>query len=78
MLYGIIGRIYVKLKLYDKAIDTFKEGLKLNPDNADLHYELGVAYYDKGLIKEAREQTRQAVEINPEHQGAKRNLEKFF
>lgn len=45
----------------DKAIEALKQAIKLNPDLADAHFRLGVAY---GLL-EAEKDRNQEAEINP-------------
>ncbi|MCD9188784.1 MAG: tetratricopeptide repeat protein [Pyrinomonadaceae bacterium] len=45
----------------DKAIEALKQAIKLNPDLADAHFRLGIAY---GLL-EAEKNRNQEAEINP-------------
>jgi tetratricopeptide (TPR) repeat protein len=37
---------------YDRAIANYRRSLDLRPDNADAHYNLGMIYGAKGMIKE--------------------------
>ena len=39
-----LGRYYFQEKNYIKAIETYKEGLAINPQSAILLYEIGLAY----------------------------------
>jgi len=52
---------------YDEAIDSYNKAVKLKPDWADLHLNLGVAYYRKKDIPSAIGQFQEVLRINPEH-----------
>jgi len=51
-----------KLNLYIKFL---KERLFFEPSSETLHYNLGLAYTQKGLIEEAISEFKQALECNP-------------
>ena len=36
-----------------RQIESYKQAIKINPDYADAHYNLGVAYFNLGMNKEA-------------------------
>ena len=49
-----LGRLYFQEQNYRKAIETYKEGLIINPRSGILLYEIGLAYsklknYEKAL-----------------------------
>ena len=48
---------------------------RIDPSDAGAHNNLGVLYYQKGLIPEAIEQFTRALELDPRMQVAQRNLE---
>jgi tetratricopeptide (TPR) repeat protein len=48
-----LGGIYYSLKRYDDAIDTLKFAVIAKPDLANSHYNLALAYRDKGDINRA-------------------------
>jgi len=54
--YFKIGFCYGKLKFYAKAIEAFKQAVRINPDDAKAHYGLGVTYHligdDNSALKE--------------------------
>ncbi|MCJ8501657.1 tetratricopeptide repeat protein [Desulfatitalea alkaliphila] len=54
---------YQKLEQTDKAIDTYKEGLKIHRDRDDLQVALGNIYYAEERIGEAIEAYEAAVRI---------------
>lgn len=55
-VYIMLAIVYNKLSQYDKAIESAKKAIELNPKstNADAYFELGVAYKRLGQIEEAR------------------------
>jgi tetratricopeptide (TPR) repeat protein len=40
----IITSFYAHEKEYPKAVEAFKEAVKINPDSPDAHYNLGLLY----------------------------------
>ena len=42
--YFQIGFCYGELKSYTKAIEAYKQAIRINPDDADAHCNLGIAY----------------------------------
>jgi tetratricopeptide (TPR) repeat protein len=66
-----------KLGLYDKHIEAlkiFERAISINPDHAEAHYNLGVAYGNLGMHLEAIEAFKQAVHLNPDNERAYCNL----
>ena len=51
---------------YDKAIDTFKEAIALQPNNHRPHLWLGLAYSRKGEIDKARGEVERALQLLPQ------------
>ena len=58
-----------------KAEREFLEALRLEPDNADIHYQFGLYY--KAMRQRARAvaELRTAVRLNPRHRMARQELE---
>ena len=51
-----LGIIYSKKEMYDKAIDTFYQGIKSSNDNkiiAELYNNIGKSYYKKNMFKKS-------------------------
>lgn len=46
-VYLNIGEFYNKCGSYEKAVNTFKKGLEIDPDSAILHWGLAMAYQKK-------------------------------
>lgn len=74
--YDALGTLYLDQNNTARAEETFKQGLEIaNPNNANLHNGLGVTYMQTGRRDLAIEQFRIALNINPNHANARRNLE---
>jgi tetratricopeptide (TPR) repeat protein len=52
----------------------FIEALRLAPQDADLHYSLGLYYKSFGMHSRAQHEFRTAVRINPNHEDAKQHI----
>ena len=59
----------------DEAIRQFQEALRLKPDSAQAHYNLGVALAKKGQMDEAISQYQEAVRLKPDFAEARNNLD---
>jgi len=53
-LYNNWGSAAFRLGRIDEAIMLFKKALKLDPEHKESHYNLGIAYGAKGMMKKAR------------------------
>jgi protein O-mannosyl-transferase len=58
----------------DEAISHFEEFVRLKPDLANSHYNLGVALFRKGRIDEAIRQLQEAIRLDPGSADAHYNL----
>ncbi len=52
-----------KLGMVDNSVDLLRKAIKLQPDHAESHYNLGIAYGSKGMIKEAQEEMALAMKL---------------
>lgn len=50
---------------YEKAIESYKQAIKLNPDSSSACANLGAIYLDKGFNAEAFKWLKQAIQLNP-------------
>lgn len=74
-----LGWAYYRKGIYQSAISQFQEALRLNakngdPDDAVLHYHLGLAYQKAKQTGLARQQLEKAVQLNPRDQDARKAL----
>ncbi|MBI2559852.1 MAG: tetratricopeptide repeat protein, partial [Planctomycetes bacterium] len=68
-----LGYIYGKQGLYDMALDEFK----LAVDEAEAYNNLGYIYYMNGEDENAISTFKKALQINPNLEKARNNLEKL-
>jgi len=76
-----LGRSYFELRNWDRAIESAQRATTLDARNAEAFYWLGKAYSEKAdeerslsLGKKAGKAFKQAVELDPKHIRARRNL----
>jgi len=63
-----------KLKTYSKAIEAYKQTIRINPDDAIAYYNLGFAYDQLGFHEDAREAYIQAIRIDSDYAEAHYSL----
>jgi tetratricopeptide (TPR) repeat protein len=74
-----LGWAYYQKGIYQSAIDQFQEALRLSqkngaPDNAVVHYHLGLAYQKANQPSLARQQLKKAVDLKPDDVDARKAL----
>lgn len=69
-LIRFLGAFYVDAGEYQSAIGVLRQGLALEPDNTDFHYDLGVAYDKSGEPQKTIERMKRVIEIDPDHADA--------
>lgn len=63
--YDNLGKIYLKQRKPEQALDYFNEVLKYNNNSAEAHFKLAVALGMQNKYNEAIKHLRKALEINP-------------
>ncbi len=74
LLNKYIGNVYYNLGEYENAFRHFSVSFQGNQNDADVVNMLGVLYKMKGDMNNATAHFQRALQINPEHPGAKVNL----
>jgi tetratricopeptide (TPR) repeat protein len=69
-----LGRIYYFTKNYKEAEKEYREAIRINPEHAKAHYNLGLLLANLKRNNEAEKEYREAIRINPEHTEAHNNL----
>ena len=59
---------------YQKAIESFKEAIRLKPDDVYVHFNLGLAYNNSGDYQKAIESFKEAIRLKPDDVYAHYNL----
>jgi tetratricopeptide (TPR) repeat protein len=68
------GSRYALQRQYDKAVDAFKQALRVDPGMAAAHLGLGSAYHNMGRLADALEPLTAAVRLEPQNAVAHLNL----
>jgi protein O-mannosyl-transferase len=69
---GIILEKY--FRNYDEAIYNYQQELEIQPDEAGVHYNLGIALAKKGMLKDAEQHFYRAISLNPDNNIAREAL----
>jgi tetratricopeptide (TPR) repeat protein len=70
--YDLLGNIYDKTQQPDKAIEIYKEGIKLDPNYQSLHFNLGIAYFRAKKYVDAETSAIEAIKLDPKHANSQR------
>ena len=62
----------------DNEILQYRKVLDLNPNSAEAHFNLGIAYGEKKMIDKQVSEYRKAIAINPKYAKAYKNLESVY
>lgn len=74
--YNNLGALYLRQRQYTKAIAILKQGLEVDRSMYSATILLGIAYYEAGDYKEARQPLEAAVRANPKDNNAELYLAK--
>ena len=74
--YIELGQFYLLNHHYEESIKQFKLALKIKPD-AQVYFQLGLAYETSCKIPEAKEMYRKAIELDPNHKEANVHLSRL-
>jgi tetratricopeptide (TPR) repeat protein len=73
-----IGNAQDELGSPEKAVETYKAGIKLSPSFALLHYNMAISLQRLKKPAEARTAVKKAVSLDPNHPGSHRLLSALF
>jgi tetratricopeptide (TPR) repeat protein len=62
---AVLGRVACLGGDFDYAMRVLEEGLRTRPDDAQMHYFLGVCRQEKGMAEEGRASLQKALELDP-------------
>ncbi len=71
-VYDLLGNIYDKTQQPEKAIESYKEGIKLDPAYQTLHFNLGIAYFRAKKYADAEWSAIEAIKLDPKHANSQR------
>ena len=72
--HKLTGDSYLRKKLFDPAIVEYKQAIAANPVSTDTYFNLAIAYYSMGNIKEASSTLEKLIALNPQDTEALYNL----
>jgi len=73
-----IGEFYILSQKFDEALKTLKKAEKIKKDNAQLYFNIGMAYEGLNDHEQARKAYRAALDINKEHKDAREHLDRMI
>jgi hypothetical protein len=73
-----LGDALVRTGGLDAGIASYRQALRLDPDNPEAHTKLSRALYKQGLLDEAESACRRAIELAPDHAEAYFRLGKIL
>ena len=72
--HNTLGKIYVQTRNWNEAIKEFKEASRLNPEDANILYELGKVQYRAGQFNDAKISFEGVTHLDPGFSKAYYNL----
>ena len=72
--HDAVAMLYLQAGRPSEAAAHFRDSLRLNPDSAPTHYNLGIALSMQRQLDEALVEFREAVRLDPQHAEAHNNL----
>ena len=72
-----LGKFYFLNKKFEKAIEVFKKALKEDTINAEITYNLALAYEAVNDLDNAHIFYKKTIALNPEHKLAGEHLRKL-
>ncbi|WP_214073779.1 tetratricopeptide repeat protein [Mucilaginibacter sp. dw_454] len=70
--YSLLGSIYDKSNQPQKAIATYKAGLNTFPQDQNLNFNLGIAYFRDKQYAQAELAAIESIKIDPKHANSQR------
>lgn len=73
-LYKTLSELYIQLKEYERAEESFEEAIKLEPDNVALYISYGIFLIERKKIEKAIEVFKKGLKISPGNPALWNNL----
>jgi spermidine synthase len=76
-LHGVMGDVYLKLRLWDEAARSYRTALRYQKMNHGWRRSLGIALAQTGKLREAEQKFREVLALSPDDAEAWRELRKL-
>ena len=73
-LYDRLAQLHLATRRPDRALEVYEEAIRKLPENADLRFNLGIAYELNGRTTDALSSFEEVLRIDPERVDAHENL----
>ena len=70
-----MGNVLAEEGKLDEAVSQYEEALRLNTDNPEAHFNLGMALVRSGKNAEAASHLREALRLKPDYAAARQALQ---
>ncbi|MFH1824129.1 MAG: O-antigen ligase family protein [Candidatus Firestonebacteria bacterium] len=77
-IHYYLGEVFYYKKMYDYAVEEFKEEIRANPYFPDSKYNLGLIYQLQHMNEEAILEYKKALELSPNFKEAREKLDSFL
>jgi len=74
ILLNMLGAALCATGKFEKALKVYKNAVRLDSKNSELHYNLGFVFQNTNQIKMAIDSYKKAILLNPNHVNAHHNL----
>ena len=74
LLFNIKGACYAGLGQLDKAVNSYKDAVTINPQYSKAHYNLGGALHEMGALDDSVRSYLKSLSIDPDYAEAHNNL----
>jgi tetratricopeptide (TPR) repeat protein len=74
-IHSELGVVYYKLAMWEKAVEEYREALRMRRRRNDLRYSLGQAYAQLGKFGEAEQKYREILSLSPDDADALKALQ---
>ena len=75
--YIILGKFYFLNKMYDEAIETYRNVLGFADDNVSVFYNMAVAFEAKKNYEEAKKNYRRVLDLDKDNKDAQDALNRI-
>lgn len=73
-----IGQFYILSQKFDEALKTLRKAEKIKNNDAQLYFQMGMAYEGLNDHEQARKAYRAALDIDKEHKEAQEHLDRLI